>query len=88
MHRWNTTEENGEVIIGSAISANITPFKDFSLYLRGKIIGKVEEGKRLAHIAKELKILDFTIRDIILLDLLRDKSTSKTRPDRPNKYSD
>jgi hypothetical protein len=30
------------------ISSNITPLKDLSLYMRGKIIAKYEEGIKIA----------------------------------------
>jgi len=72
----------------SVINANIIPYKDLSLYIKGEIIRKVEEGKKLAHITKEFNIPDFIIRDIISLDLLRNKGDSKRCPGRLDKYSD
>jgi CENP-B N-terminal DNA-binding domain len=70
------------------INSNIIPHKDLSLYIRGKIIRKIEENKKPAYIAKELKIPKSTIKDIITNNLLRDKRTSRFRPSRPDKYSD
>ena len=51
-------------------NSNIIPYKDFSPYLRGKIIGKLKEGKKPAYIAKELKIAKSTIQDTIKNDLI------------------
>ena len=70
------------------LSSNIVPNSDLSLYIRGKIIAKAEEGKRVAHIARELNIPDSTVRDTIKLDPLRNEGYSRHRPGRPDKYSD
>jgi hypothetical protein len=70
------------------INSNIIPHKDLSLYIRGKIIGKAKEGKKIVHIATELKIPDSIIRDTLKVDPLRNKGTSRPRPGRLDKYSD
>ena len=69
------------------LSTNITLFKDLSPYIRGRIIGKAEEGKKPVQIARELKVLDQTVHDTLKLDLLRNDSASRARPGRPDKYS-
>ncbi|CZT41829.1 uncharacterized protein RSE6_01627 [Rhynchosporium secalis] len=50
-------------------SRNTSSKKELTPYLRGKIIRKAKEGKKLAQIAKELQIADSTIRDTLKLDL-------------------
>ena len=70
------------------LSTNITPFNDLSLYIRGKIVGKAEEGKKPTEITKELKVPDQTVRDTLKLDLLRNEGASRACPSRPDKYSD
>ncbi|KAF8851277.1 hypothetical protein BDZ45DRAFT_808476 [Acephala macrosclerotiorum] len=70
------------------INSNIIPHKDLSPYIRGKIMEKLEEGKKPAHIAKELKIAKSTIRDTIKNDPLRNEGASRPRPGWPDKYSD
>ncbi|RFU26796.1 hypothetical protein B7463_g9544, partial [Scytalidium lignicola] len=72
----------------SEINGNIIPYKDLSPYMRGKIMGKVEEGKSPAQIAKDLNIPDSTIRDTIFKDKLRNDGKSILRPGRPDKYSE
>ena len=70
------------------LSTNITPFKDLSLYIRGNIIRKVEEGKKPAQIVKELKVPDQTVRDTLKHDSLRNEGASRLYPGQPDKYSD
>ncbi|RFU28321.1 hypothetical protein B7463_g7998, partial [Scytalidium lignicola] len=72
----------------SQIDNNITPYKDLSPYIRGKIIGKAEEGKKIAHIAKELNVPDSTVRDTIKKEQLRTDGKSNPKPGRPDKYSE
>ncbi|KAH9203289.1 hypothetical protein DL95DRAFT_321725, partial [Leptodontidium sp. 2 PMI_412] len=68
-------------------NTNITTRKELSAYIRGKTVGKAEEGRRPAHIAAELKLADSTVRDTIEFDLLRNDGASHTRTGQPTKYS-
>jgi len=70
------------------INGNITPFKDLSPYIRGKIIAKYKDGIKPAQIAKQLNIPDSTIRDTISKDIVRNEGVSRARPGRPDKYSE
>ncbi|RFU23623.1 hypothetical protein B7463_g12716, partial [Scytalidium lignicola] len=63
------------------LNVSITPHKDLDPYIRGKIIGKAEEGTSPAQITKDLKIPDSTVRDTINKAHLRNNSKSNPRPD-------
>ena len=70
------------------ISANVEKRKELSLYIRGRIVGKHEEGAKATSISKDLQIPRSTVRYTIFQDPLRDEGYSKPRTGRPEKYSE
>lgn len=69
-------------------NSNIESYKDLPPYIRGKTMGKMEEGKKLAQIAAELQIPDSTIQDTLRNDPLRSQGISQKHTGWPKKHSD
>lgn len=69
------------------ISGNRKPGEELSPYLRGRIIGKYEEGRNKAQIARDLKIPESTVRSTLCLDPQRNEGKTKSRSGAPPRYS-
>ena len=69
------------------ISGNRKPGEELSPYLRGRIVGKYEEGRNKVYITKDLKLAESIVRSTLLLDLQRNEGKTKSCPNVPLKYS-
>ncbi|KAJ8064034.1 hypothetical protein OCU04_007875 [Sclerotinia nivalis] len=71
-----------------SININEVAFKHLTLYMRGKIIGKAEEGARPTKIGRELGIPQSTISYTIKQDSLRNEGASLPKKTRKKSYTE